>query len=64
MTVQKGDLEAKLREIEGVVTDVEQEARSNAVLIGVIAGAVVIGIVAFSLWRSRRNRIRIEVYTQ
>ncbi len=64
MTVQKADLEAKLREIEGVVTDVEQEARSNAVMIGVIAGAVVIGIVAFSIWRSRRNRIRIEVYTQ
>ncbi len=31
MTVQKADLEAKLREIEGVVTDVEEEARSNAV---------------------------------
>ncbi|GMR02925.1 MAG: hypothetical protein BMS9Abin20_1279 [Acidimicrobiia bacterium] len=64
MTVQKADLEAKLREIEGVVTDVEQEARSNAVMIGMIAGVVVIGIVAFSIWRSRRNRIRIEVYTQ
>lgn len=64
MTVQKADLEAKLREIEGVVTDVEQEARSNAVMIGILAGAVVIGIVAFSIWRSRRNRIRIEVYTQ
>ncbi len=63
MTVDKADLEAKLREIEGVVTDVEQEARSNAVLIGVIVGAVVVGLVALSVWRSRRNRIRVEVFT-
>jgi len=63
MTVDKTDLEAKLREIEGVVTDVETEARSNALMIGLIAGAVVVGIVAFSVWRSRHNRIRVEVYT-
>ena len=53
----------RLREIEGVVTDVEQEARSNALMIGIVAGAVIVGIVAFSIWRSRRNRIRVEVYT-
>ena len=64
MTVQRADLEAKLREIEGVVTDVEEKARSNAVVIGLIAGAVVVGIVAISVWRSRHNRIRVEVYTQ
>ena len=63
MTVEKSDLEAKLREIEGVVTDVEEEARSNAVMIGVVAGAVIVGLVAFSIWRSRRNRIRVEVYS-
>ena len=63
MTVEKSDLEAKLREIEGVVTDVEQEARSNALMIGIGAGAVIVGIVVFSIWRSRRSRIRVEVYT-
>ncbi|MCL1595149.1 MAG: hypothetical protein M3132_12440 [Actinomycetia bacterium] len=63
-TVQKADLEAKLREIEGVVTDVEQEARSNALLVSVVAGVVVVGLVAFSIWRARHNRIRVEVYTQ
>jgi hypothetical protein len=63
MTVEKSDLEAKLREIEGVVTDVEQEARSNALMVGIVAGAVIVGFVAFSIWRSRRNRIRVEVYT-
>jgi len=64
MTVQRSDLEAKLREIEGVVTDVEDQARSNAVVIGLIAGAVVVGIIAFSVWRSRNSRIRVEVFTQ
>ena len=64
MTVQRSDLEAKLREIEGVVTDVEDQARSNAVVIGLIAGAVVVGIVAFFVWRSRHGRIRVEVFTQ
>jgi heme/copper-type cytochrome/quinol oxidase subunit 2 len=63
MTVEKADLEAKLREIEGVVTDVEREARSNALVIGVVVVGIVVGIVAFSVWRSRRNRIRVEVFT-
>jgi hypothetical protein len=64
MTVQKADLEAKLREIEGVVTDVEEEARSNVVTVAVVAGVVVVGLMAFAVWRSRRSRIRVEVYTQ
>ena len=64
MTVQKADLEAKLREIEGVVTDVEEEARSNVVTVAVVAGVAVVGLIAFAVWRSRRSRIRVEVYTQ
>ncbi len=64
MTVQKADLEAKLLEIEGVVIDVEEEARSSAVTVAVVAGAVIVGLVAFAIWRSRRSRIRVEVYTQ
>ena len=64
MTVQKADLEAKLREIEGVVTDVEEEAKSNAVTIAVVTGVVIVGIVAFAVWRSRQSKIRVEVYTQ
>ena len=62
MTVDKAELEAKLREIEGVVIDVENEARSNALVIGVVTGVVIVGIIAFSVWRSRHNRIRVEVY--
>jgi heme/copper-type cytochrome/quinol oxidase subunit 2 len=63
MTVHKADLEAKLREIEGVVTDVEEEAKSNIVTVVVVAGVIVIGLVALVVWRSRRSKIHIEVYT-
>jgi hypothetical protein len=64
MTVQKADLEAKLREIEGVITDVEEEAKSNFVAVAVVTGVVVVGLVALVVWRSRRSKIRVEVYTQ
>lgn len=64
MTVQKADLEAKLREIEGVVTDVEEEAKSKGVTIAVVTGVVLIGVIAFAVWRSRQSKIRVEVYTQ
>jgi hypothetical protein len=64
VTVRKADLEAKLREIEGVVTDVEEEAKSHAATLAVVAGIVVIGLVALAVWRSRHSKIRVEVYTQ
>lgn len=63
MTISKSDLEAKLREIEGVVTDVEEEARSNATAIAVVVGAVVFGLVVLAVWRSKQSKIRVEVYT-
>lgn len=60
--IDKSDLEAKLREIEGVVIDAEEEARMNATWIAIGVGVAVVGLVAFSIWRSRRNKIRVEVY--
>jgi hypothetical protein len=60
--INKADLEAKLREIEGVVTDVEEEARSNIQTIAVVAGVAVVAVVAFMVWKSRRSKIRVEVY--
>lgn len=64
MTVRKDDLEAKLREIEGVVIDVEDEVRSNTILFALAAGAVVLGLVALAVWRSRQPRIMVEVYAK
>ena len=62
MTISRDDLESKLRDIEDVVVASEDEAKANAGL--VIAGAVVvvIAVVAYGIWRSRRRRIHIEVY--
>lgn len=60
--IDKSDLEAKLREIEGVVLDVEESNKTKAAVIAVGVAVVVVGVVAFGIWRSRRKRIQIEVY--
>ena len=62
MTISRDDLESKLREIEDVVTDTESEVRSRVPAI--IAGVTVVVVlaIAYSVWRSRRRRIRVEVY--
>lgn len=60
--IDKSDLEAKLREIEGVVIDVEDETATRARWIAVGAAAVVVGLVVYGVWRSRRSKIRVEVY--
>ena len=64
MSIDKTELEAKLREIEGVVTDIEEDAKSNAVMVAAVVTVAVVGVVALVVWRSRRSRIRIEVYQQ
>jgi len=61
-SIDKADLEAKLREIEGVVTDVEDEVLGDAKLIAVGVAVVLVGLVAYGIWRHKRNKIRIEVY--
>jgi hypothetical protein len=61
-TIDKSDLEAKLREIEGVVTEVEDEAMANAKVVAVGVALVVVGLIAYGIWRHKRNKIRIEVY--
>jgi hypothetical protein len=43
---------------------VEEEAKSNAVTVAVVTGIVVVGLVAFAIWRSRQSKIRVEVYTK
>ena len=60
--IDKSDLEAKLREIEGVVTDAEEQTVARARWIAVGATVLVVGLVAYGVWRSRRNKIRVEVY--
>ncbi len=62
MTVTRDELEAKLRDIEGVVVATEEDAKAN---VAVIVGAVVVvavAVIAYGIWRSRRKRIHIEVF--
>lgn len=62
MTIHRDDLEAKLREIDEVVSESGEEAKKNSRIIVVGAVVVVVALVAYGVWRSRRRRIHIEVY--
>lgn len=62
MTVTRDELELKLRDIEDVVVTTEGEAKQNVGLIVGAAVVVVVAVVAYGIWRSRRRRIHIEVY--
>ncbi len=62
MTVTRNELEAKLRDIEGVVVATEEDAKANMPVIVTAAVVVAVAIIAYGIWRSRRKRIHIEVY--
>lgn len=63
MTIQRADLEAKLREIEAIVEETKEQAKSTGVVIAVAAVAAV--ALAF-VWGRRRGKsaggARVEVY--
>jgi hypothetical protein len=62
MTVQRSDLEAKLREIQDVIDDTAEGARN----VGVVAaiGVVLVIALVYVLGRrkGKRNAARVEVY--
>lgn len=63
MAIQRDDLEAKLREIEGIVEETKQQAQSTGVAIAV--GVVVVIFVAWLLGRRKGKKAggaRVEVY--
>ena len=62
MTVTRNELESKLRDIEDVVVTTEDDAKQNVGIVVGVAVVVVVAIVAYGIWRSRRKRIHIEVY--
>ena len=59
-TITKDDLETKLREIETVVDDTTREWKW-----WVVGGAVAVGVavIGWRIYRSRTQRITVEVYT-
>jgi hypothetical protein len=64
MTITRDDLEDKLREVGDVVDDAEEQVigRSKWVIGGLALAAVL--VVGFAIWRSRQDKITIEVYRQ
>lgn len=62
MTVQRSDLEAKLREIQGVIDETAEGARSTAVAAAI--GVVVLVAIVYLLGRrkGRKGAARVEVY--
>lgn len=64
MTIHRDDIEAKLREIEGVVSDTEEELSRRRTLILVGIGVVVVGFIAYRVWKRSQRPVRIEVFHQ
>lgn len=58
--ITRDDLEAKFREIQGDVTEVEEQARDYLGL-AVVAGVAVLVVLAFTLGRRRGRRARTFV---
>ena len=60
-TITRDDLEGKLREIEVVVDDTAKQW-SMWIVGGIAVTAVV--VIGLKMWRSRHQKITVEVYTQ
>lgn len=61
-TITRDDLENKLREIEDITIGEEGTPRGRATVI--VAAVVVTAIIAYSIWRRQRRRIKVEVFYQ
>jgi len=62
VTVSKQDIEAKARELVGVVDDTKESAKDKAIM-GAVAVAALVAV-AFLVGRKRgsRNKTMVEVY--
>lgn len=63
MTIQRADLESKLREIQSVLDETKDNARDTVVLVAV--AVVVIVALAFLVGRrkgAKKGKARIEIY--
>ena len=60
-TITKDDLEGKLREIEGAVDEAARDWSKWIIGGAVVATVVMIG---WKIYRSRTQRITVEVYTR
>ncbi|MEX1208739.1 MAG: hypothetical protein WEE36_09115 [Acidimicrobiia bacterium] len=62
MSVQRSDLEEKLREIQSVVDDTAQGAKNVGVIAGVGVAALLLVIYLVGRRRGKKGSARVEVY--
>lgn len=62
MSVERSDLEAKLREIQEVVDDTAQGAKNIGVMAGVGVAVIVLVIYLLGRRRGKKGSARVEVY--
>lgn len=62
MSVQRSDLEDKLREIQGVVDDTAQGTKIVGVIAGVGVAALLLVIYLVGRRRGKKGSARVEVY--
>jgi len=62
MSVQRSELEAKLREIQEVVDDTAQGAKNAGVIAGVGVAALLLVIYLVGRRRGKKGSARVEVY--
>lgn len=63
MAIERSDLESKLREIEGIVDETKEQARTTGTVL--VVAAVVVAALLFILGKRRGKKAggaRVEVY--
>jgi uncharacterized protein (TIGR03382 family) len=63
MAIERGDLEAKLREIEDIVEETKSQAQTTGTAIAIVAVVAIVLVFLFGRRRGRRRGgARVEIY--
>jgi uncharacterized protein (TIGR03382 family) len=63
MAIERGDLEAKLREIEDIVEETKSQAQTTGTAIAIVAVVAIVLVFLFGRRRGRkRGGARVEIY--
>ncbi len=62
MTVSKSDLESKLREIQQIVDETGEQAKTTGVVVAVAAIVVMLLVFLAGRRKGRKGSARVEVY--
>ena len=62
MSVEKSDLEAKLREIEEVIDETTEAAKNTGIIIAVVAVIVLVLVFTLGRRKGKKGSARVEVF--